>query len=224
MRFFRIDQCEAAVGWLSFCQSHVHAFSSSWTVLSTVYILEAVSSQHLLSALPNQLQGRHRRDARAKARKDPYNGSVPLPLPLPLPTPFIFQNKGKTWVLPVLPHMEPLSLRAVLAEQYAQYTRFLFQTSQAPTKSPNVSTTPLRQWGFQQCLPFSWATLRYKHCFTSFCLLLQEVTWQCMSFLPAGWLKGLCIFDTVTQCLVEPTVPVLLTAKHLETSQKPHFW
>ena len=24
---------------------------------------------------------------------------------------------------------------------------------------PNVSTTPLRQWGFRQCLPFSWTTL-----------------------------------------------------------------
>ena len=30
--------------------------------------------------------------------------------------------------------------------------------------SPNISTTPLRQWGFQQCLPFSWITLRGKHC------------------------------------------------------------
>ena len=29
---------------------------------------------------------------------------------------------------------------------------------------PNVSTTPLQQWGFQQCLPFSWTTLRGKHC------------------------------------------------------------
>ena len=29
---------------------------------------------------------------------------------------------------------------------------------------PNVSTTPLRQWGFQQCSPFSWTTLRGKHC------------------------------------------------------------
>ena len=29
---------------------------------------------------------------------------------------------------------------------------------------PNVSTTPLRQWGFRQCLPFSWTTLRSKHC------------------------------------------------------------
>ena len=25
--------------------------------------------------------------------------------------------------------------------------------------SPNVSTTPLQQWGFWQCLPFSWTTL-----------------------------------------------------------------
>ena len=29
---------------------------------------------------------------------------------------------------------------------------------------PNVSTTPLRQWGFRQRLPFSWTTLRDKHC------------------------------------------------------------
>ena len=30
--------------------------------------------------------------------------------------------------------------------------------------SPNVSTTPLRQWGFRQCLPISWTTLRGKLC------------------------------------------------------------
>ena len=29
---------------------------------------------------------------------------------------------------------------------------------------PNVSTTPLQQWGFRQCLPFSLTTLRGKHC------------------------------------------------------------
>ena len=29
---------------------------------------------------------------------------------------------------------------------------------------PNVSTTRLWQWGFRQCLPFSWTTLRGKHC------------------------------------------------------------
>jgi hypothetical protein len=28
----------------------------------------------------------------------------------------------------------------------------------------SVSTTPLRQWGFRQCLPFSWTTLIIKHC------------------------------------------------------------
>ena len=28
--------------------------------------------------------------------------------------------------------------------------------------SPNIPTTPLRQWGFWQC--FSWTTLRDKHC------------------------------------------------------------
>ena len=27
----------------------------------------------------------------------------------------------------------------------------------------NVSTTPLPQWGFWQCVPFSWTTLRRKH-------------------------------------------------------------
>ena len=31
-------------------------------------------------------------------------------------------------------------------------------------EGPNLSTTPLRQWGFRQCLPFNWTTLRSKHC------------------------------------------------------------
>ena len=29
--------------------------------------------------------------------------------------------------------------------------------------SPNISTTPLQQWGFGQCLPFSWTTLSGDH-------------------------------------------------------------
>ena len=29
---------------------------------------------------------------------------------------------------------------------------------------PNISTTPLQQWGFRQCLPVSWTTIRGKHC------------------------------------------------------------
>ena len=39
----------------------------------------------------------------AQARLDPYNGGAPPP------PPSIFQNEGKTWVLPVLPHMAPLT-------------------------------------------------------------------------------------------------------------------
>jgi hypothetical protein len=35
---------------------------------------------------------------------------------------------------------------------------------EADAQCPNVSTTPLWQWGFRQCLPFSWTTLRDKHC------------------------------------------------------------
>ena len=34
-----------------------------------------------------------------------------------------------------------------------------------------------------------------------FILLLQEVTWQSRSFLPAGWLKGLCIWKRSRQQL-----------------------
>ena len=34
----------------------------------------------------------------------------------------------------------------------------------SPGPGLNVSTTPLQQWGFRQCLPFSWTTLRGKHC------------------------------------------------------------
>ena len=36
--------------------------------------------------------------------------------------------------------------------------------SEASQLGPNVSTTPLWQWGFWQCLPFSSTTLRGKHC------------------------------------------------------------
>ena len=39
---------------------------------------------------------------------------------------------------------------------------FVFLGYQGPCL--NISTTPLWQWGFQQCLPFSWTTLRGKHC------------------------------------------------------------
>ena len=31
------------------------------------------------------------------------------------------------------------------------------------SNGPNISSTPLKQWGFRQCLPFSWTTIRGKH-------------------------------------------------------------
>ena len=36
---------------------------------------------------------------------------------------------------------------------------------------PNLSTTPLRQWGFRQCLPFSMTTPRGKHCWHSLAVM-----------------------------------------------------
>ena len=38
-------------------------------------------------------------------------------------------------------------------------------------RTSNISTTPLRQWGFRQCLPFSWTTLRGKHCWHPIALM-----------------------------------------------------
>ena len=40
-----------------------------------------------------------------------------------------------------------------------------FESKQhVPSTCLNVSTTPLQQWGFRQCLPFSWTKLKGKHC------------------------------------------------------------
>ena len=38
------------------------------------------------------------------------------------------------------------------------------QDFQGTVLCPNVSTTPLRRWGFRQCLPFCWKTLSSKNC------------------------------------------------------------
>ena len=44
---------------------------------------------------------------------------------------------------------------------------------------PNIFTTPLWQWGFQQCLPFSWTTLRGKlpapHCRNGSCRYVRAM-------------------------------------------------
>ena len=44
--------------------------------------------------------------------------------------------------------------------------RFVFNKFSFTLRSQysNVSTSPLRQWGFRQWLTFSWTTLRGKHC------------------------------------------------------------
>ena len=53
----------------------------------------------------------------------------------------------------------------------------------------NVSTTPLRQWGFRQCLPFSWTTLRDKLCWHPIAVMgvvdtfgLQEISFMHSTF------------------------------------------
>ena len=48
--------------------------------------------------------------------------------------------------------------------KYTQLGLYLTNANFPHWHCPKVSTTPLRQWGFRQWLPFSWTTLRGKHC------------------------------------------------------------
>ena len=49
----------------------------------------------------------------------------------------------------------------------------------------NVSTTPLRQWGFWHCLPFSWTILNGKHCRHPIAVMVVVDTfWPCMARWP----------------------------------------
>ena len=58
----------------------------------------------------------------------------------------------------------PISI-SVNGQKFVPSNSWIVNISQAVTiECSNVSTTPLRQWGFRQCLPFSWTTLRGKHC------------------------------------------------------------
>ena len=74
-------------------------------------------------------------------------------------------------------HIFYLQKRIVSAETIRRNTvdiekllAYLFQSwaeseiGKLESASPDVSTTPLRHWGFRQCLPFSWTTLKDKHC------------------------------------------------------------
>ena len=40
---------------------------------------------------------------------------------------------------------------------------------------PNVFTTQFWQWGFRQCLPLSWTTLRGKHCWHSIAVMGVQI-------------------------------------------------
>ena len=52
-------------------------------------------------------------------------------------------------------------LKIILDWNKSKFSECIWPNAQ---NSQNVSTTPLRQWFFWQCLPFSWTTLRGKHC------------------------------------------------------------
>ena len=57
----------------------------------------------------------------------------------------------------------PCSILTIkLAKSESMFCLMIFELFDR--QSPNVSTTPLWQWGFQQCLTFSWTALRGKHC------------------------------------------------------------
>ena len=69
---------------------------------------------------------------------------------------------------------------------------------------PNVSTTPLRQWGIRQCLPFSWTTLRGKHCRHPIAVMGVVVT-----FGPSV-LSTLWVVDTFGPCQPGSSGPVIM--------------
>ena len=62
---------------------------------------------------------------------------------------------------------------------------------------PNVSTTPLQQWGFRQCLPFSWTTLRGKHCWHPIAVMGVVYTFGhtdlCSRYLVEGCLASISL-------------------------------
>ena len=76
---------------------------------------------------------------------------------------------------------------------------------------PNVSTTPLRQWGFRQCLPLSWKTLEDKHFWHPIAVIWvvdrSRILWQIAWFLT--------IFKQSWNCLCACISGPHLDVKHL---------
>ena len=75
---------------------------------------------------------------------------------------------------------------------------------------PNVSTIPLRHWGFQECLPFSWTTLRGKHCRHP--IAVMGVVDPCSKKIPAH-ISSIAHFDGIKTftniCLLSSNIKLL---------------
>ena len=68
----------------------------------------------------------------------------------------------------------------------------------------NVSTTPLRQWGFWQRLPFSWTTLKGKHCRHSIAVMGVVDTFEPWQSSWGLWVENraefFCFFQIFQNC------------------------
>ena len=75
---------------------------------------------------------------------------------------FIFRHLGKTkmgWN----GHKSRKVFQIIILNFISFCGKFMIVILRMETK-PERIYNPLRQWGFRQCLPFSWTTLRGKHC------------------------------------------------------------
>ena len=81
------------------------------------------------------------------------------------------------------------------------------------THCPNVSTTPLRQWGFQQCLSFSWTALRGKHCRHPIAVMGVVNTF-------GPWLRQVCN-NAARRCC--PAVPSILSKSGRTIAHPAHL-
>jgi hypothetical protein len=78
----------------------------------------------------------------------------------------------------------------------------------------NVSTTPLRQWGFRQCLPFSWTTPRGKHCWHPIAIRGHSTTtWTEFCHFLTPPLRGQFLYPErgQKQTFFDPLPPLILS-------------
>ena len=71
------------------------------------------------------------------------------------------------------------TLQMVNIDHWAEQKQQCLTSAKKLRLQPNLSATPLRQWGFQQCLPFSWTTLKVKpHCHNGSCRYVGAFTYK----------------------------------------------